>query len=272
MRSVAMSWNARSSSAWSVERRGDPWALLRRAGDRRLERAVALSRSAAVFGPMPGRAGQAVGRVAAQRDEVRDERRLDPVALLDLAGSICSKPLSPDFRKSTLHPLGGALVHVAVAGDDQSLAAGLRLDGGERSEQVVGLEVASAVSRTPAEAGEELGCLVELPGRAPRAPRVDRRDRPGTARHGSRPPRRRSRRRSRAGGGRRRSAAAAFVAPSSAFTGWPSAPLIESGSAKNERYRTNGASTASSGAGTRRRVDRLARAWSTGRVERTGFG
>ena len=37
--------------------------------------------------------------------------------------------------------------------------------------------------------------------------------------------------------------------PSSAFAGRPSASLIESGSAKNARYISEGASTASSGSG-----------------------
>ena len=43
-----------------------------------------------------------------------------------------------------------------------------------------------------------------------------------------------------------------LTAPSSAFTERPSSPRIESGSAKNERYSTYGASTAISGPGIRR--------------------
>ena len=59
--------------------------------------------------------------------------------------------------------LADALVHVAVAGHDQRLAAGGDLDLGERAEQVVGLEAGRGLLR-PAEAGEELGRLLELPG------------------------------------------------------------------------------------------------------------
>src|ERR1700760_1484647 len=45
-----------------------------------------------------------------------------------------------------------------------------------------------------------------------------------------------------------------LTAPSSALTGCPSPSVIESGSAKNERYRTNGPSIASRGPGMRVRT------------------
>src|SRR6202042_1402367 len=41
-----------------------------------------------------------------------------------------------------------------------------------------------------------------------------------------------------------------LTAPSSALTAWPSPSVIESGSAKKERYRTNGPSMVSRGPGT----------------------
>src|SRR5580692_6130754 len=42
----------------------------------------------------------------------------------------------------------------------------------------------------------------------------------------------------------------ALTVPSSAFTGWPSAPTIDLGSAKNDRYSSHGTSAISSEAGT----------------------
>ena len=70
-------WRCREGAqlvgADSRQRRGDPRALAGRAGDRRLERAVAPEQLGRGLGPDSGRSREAVGGVAAQRDEVRHE-------------------------------------------------------------------------------------------------------------------------------------------------------------------------------------------------------
>ena len=74
-RSVAMSLNARSSSACSSRAPADRRALADRARDHRLEAAVAAQQVGRRLLADPLRPGQAVGRVAAQRDEVRHDPR-----------------------------------------------------------------------------------------------------------------------------------------------------------------------------------------------------
>ena len=82
--SVAISRNARSSSARSVSAariRGRSCAAPSIAAS---SEPCFCSSSAAVFGPIPGAPGQAVGGIAAQSDEVGHELGPDPVAPLDL--------------------------------------------------------------------------------------------------------------------------------------------------------------------------------------------
>jgi hypothetical protein len=90
--------------------------------------------------PDPLRARQPVRRVAAQRDEVRHDRRRDPVALFDLGGAHLVGPLLARALEQDRDPVAGALEHVAVAGEDLRRAAGgdLRLRVGVH--QVVRLE------------------------------------------------------------------------------------------------------------------------------------
>ena len=77
------------------------------------------SSSAAVFSPIPLRARDPVGRVAAQRDEVghRAPARCRSACALS-RGSITSGP-SCRPRQSTATPLADALEHVAVAGEQE---------------------------------------------------------------------------------------------------------------------------------------------------------
>ena len=103
--------------------------------------------------PPPAR--QAVGRVAAQRDEVGDELRRHAVAFAHLvrvddvgtSGAAAQIEHGDRVRR--------ALEHVAVAGEDQRLAAGLGLDPRERAEHVVGLHI-DGRQRGPAERVEEV--------------------------------------------------------------------------------------------------------------------
>ena len=112
--------------------------------------------SAAVFSPTPRAPGQPVGGIAAQCDEVGHQRRGHAVAALDLGGV---DELGPAARgQQHLHAVAGALEEVAVAGEDQRLAAGPRLGRGVGAEQVVGLD---AVVRgdLPAERAVEAGAF-----------------------------------------------------------------------------------------------------------------
>ena len=92
-----------------------------------LQRAVLAQQLGRGLRPDALGAGQAVGGIAAQGDEVGDQLGPDPVALAhllrpDLFGAFAAGPHVEDG-----HPVAGALVHVAVAGHQQRLAAGRRL-------------------------------------------------------------------------------------------------------------------------------------------------
>ena len=98
------------------------------------------SRSPAVLAPMPFAPGSPSRRVAAQRDEVRHLRRVDPVDLAHLVGPDLVRPLLARLLQQDRDVVVGALEHVAVGGEDQRLAAVLGLQRGERAHQVVGLQ------------------------------------------------------------------------------------------------------------------------------------
>ena len=124
-RSVAMSLNERSSSACSISAR-------RTDGFSRIAPRITCSRSplrcrrsAAVLAPMPLAPGQPVGRVAAQRDEVR--HLLGPDRRSARAPRPAPSRRGPPARalQQHVHVLGRALEHVAVAGEDQRRAARL---------------------------------------------------------------------------------------------------------------------------------------------------
>ena len=149
VRSVAMSRNARSSSADSVSaaatRGFSPEApAMAPSSDPYFDKS-----EAAVLG-RSRRARQPVGRIAPQRDEVGHELRRDAVAALDLGGVDLVKPGDPGLQEHDARPLGDALVHVAVAGHDQRPAAGVGLHAPPATQQVVGLELRQT-TRAPAE-------------------------------------------------------------------------------------------------------------------------
>lgn len=104
----------------------------------------------------PG-AGEPVRRVAPKRDEVGHLLGFDAVApshtvgIHDLGAGL-ARPGGKEHR----HPLAHALEHVPVAGEEQGPAPGLRLEGRQRAEQVVGLEGVVA-DHLPAEGAEEPG-------------------------------------------------------------------------------------------------------------------
>ena len=162
MRSVAMSRNVRSSSACSISALRTDGRLADRAEDHVLEVALAAQQVGGGLGADALRARQPVRRVAAQRDEVRHLRGVDPVDLAHLVGADLVRALLARLLQQDRDVVVGALEHVAVRGEDQRLAAGLGLQRGEGAHQVVGLQRLVAQHR-PAER------LVERAARAPTA-------------------------------------------------------------------------------------------------------
>src|ERR1700710_200294 len=161
-RSIAMSLKASRSSRPSISaarRFGRP--LADRAVEDRLERAVLAEQFGGFLRPDALGPRQAVGRVAAQGDEVWDQLGADAVALTDLVRPDLFRPFAARADVEHGHPVAGALVHVAVAGQQQGLAAGRRLALGIGAEQVVGLEV-GAGGDGPAEGLEEVAGGGEL--------------------------------------------------------------------------------------------------------------
>ena len=135
-----MSLNARSSSACSSSARRTAGRSRIAPGDRGLEAAVAAQQVRRRLLADALRAGQPVGRVAAQRDEVRHDRRRDPVALLDLLGAHLVGSLLARALEQDRDPVARALEHVAVAGEDLRAPAGRHLRLRVGVHQVVGLE------------------------------------------------------------------------------------------------------------------------------------
>ena len=141
-RSVAMSWNVRSRSGSAVSAprvRGVISLRGGRRGEHALEVAEARQQVGGALRADALRAREAVRRVAAQRDEVRHLLGLDRrSARAPRPGR--SRPGRPSRGNRTCTRVGDALEHVAVAGEEQRLAAGRRLAARQRAEQVVGLE------------------------------------------------------------------------------------------------------------------------------------
>ena len=135
--------------------------LAHRALDRGLERAVALEQLRRGLLADALGAGDPVGGVAAQGDEVGHLGGVDPVAPAHLAGvdGLGAAAARADVEHG--HAVAGALVHVAVAGHHERAAAGVRLARGVGAEQVVGLERVG-LGHDPAEALEEPPRVGEL--------------------------------------------------------------------------------------------------------------
>ena len=127
VRSVAMSLNERSSSACSISARRTAGFSRHGAEDHVLEVALAPSSSAAVFAPIALGARQAVGRVAAQRDEVRHLLGVDAVHPRTAVGVHLVRPLLARALEQDGDGVAHALEHVAVAGEHQRVPAGLGL-------------------------------------------------------------------------------------------------------------------------------------------------
>ena len=106
-------------------------------------------------------AREPVGRVSAEGDEVGDELGADPIAAGNLGRVDLLKATGALREDEDADLPGGALVHVAVAGEDQAPTAACLLSLPQRAEQVVGLEL-GVVGGAPAEGLKQRRCLLEL--------------------------------------------------------------------------------------------------------------
>ena len=228
-----------------------------------LERTVAAQQLGGRLRADAGRARQPVGGVAAQGDEVRDERRRRrrsaraPVRARSARDGRPSASRRPIRARRRRHTGRG---RPSAAGPRRRAAASARA-----SENITSSASSVSVAATrPAEAGEQRGCALPLVGQLRRhriavgvVGRVEldavvgllgahAGDDAPAGRGGPAP----------AGGST--SASSALTVPSSALTGRPSPSVIDFGSAKKERYSSQGVSAISSGPGTRPSLRRRA--------------
>ena len=109
-------------------------------GDDLVEAAVLDDEGGGLLGADAGHAGDVVGRVALEAVEVGDELGRDAVVeVVDALGRHDLHVGDALLGGDDLHVLGGELVHVAVAGEEEHLKAGLLAAAGERAEDVVTL-------------------------------------------------------------------------------------------------------------------------------------
>ena len=87
----------------------------------------------------PGDAGDVVGGIALEPDEVGDHVRPDPVALDDPLGRVDDDVLHPARGHHDADVVGGELERVAVGRDHADLVPGILRHAGERADDVVGL-------------------------------------------------------------------------------------------------------------------------------------
>ena len=120
-----------------------------------LEVALAPQQLARRLRTDPLGARQAVGGVAAQRDEVRHLLRTDAVHPPHRLGVHLVRPLLARALEQDGDGVVHALEHVAVAGEYQRVAAGLGLGDGQRVQEVVRLEIL-VVRHGPAERAVEV--------------------------------------------------------------------------------------------------------------------
>ena len=104
-----------------------------------VERAVLRDQLTRRLVPDPRNAGDVVGRVALEPDEVGDLVRPDPVARLDPLRRVDVDVRDPARRHHQADVVADELEGVAVGGDDGGLDAGLVGARGERGDHVVGL-------------------------------------------------------------------------------------------------------------------------------------
>ena len=248
-----------------IRGRSRSWASRCTARQRALQRAVAPQQLGGRLRADPRRAGQAVGGVAAQRDEVGHLLRLDAVALAHLPPARSPAACRPCAARGSPRARPTA-EQVAVAGQQQRAPARLaprrartrtsrRPPRAPRSSLTVQPRLASS-------AGARSHCppAPAASGRGGRGRGVQLHAVGGLlgARGTPRP---------RAAGALRSPTSSALTVPSSAFTGLPSPSTIDFGSAKYERYSSHGTSAISSGAGIGAQ-ERRARAHGSGVVAR----
>ena len=105
-----------------------------------VQAAVLVDERAGLLGTDARHAGDVVGAVALETVEVRHERRGD--AMVEVFHALGRHDLNIGealLGAHDLHVLGGKLVHVAVAGDEQHVAAGFLARAGHGTEDVVTL-------------------------------------------------------------------------------------------------------------------------------------
>src|SRR3954471_19009881 len=134
--------------------------------DRALERPVLVQQLARGLRAGALGARPPVRRIPAQGDEVGHLFRPDAVTLAHLRFvDLLRPPPLARLDEQHLHAVPDALVHVAVTGEDERLAAGVDLGLGVGAEQVVGLDGLVAGDR-PAEHLVEVVRAIPLPDEA----------------------------------------------------------------------------------------------------------
>ncbi len=137
-------------------------ALLRvRCSEHVLERPVVAQQLGCRLRADAGRAGDPVGGVAAQRDQVGHERRFDAVALANLRRSkLAGAAALAQLEHGDL--LADRAIQVAIACHQQRAPAGGLLGARVGEHHVVGLERVAA-GDMPAEACQQRRCTLPLP-------------------------------------------------------------------------------------------------------------
>ena len=189
------------------------------------------SRSAAVFSPIPSAAGQPVGGVAAQRDEVGHELGRHAVALAHLVGvdHVGAAGAAAQVEHRDRRPTRTGTCRGRRSGSASRRRPRSRSARASRARR-------RARRRRPPAWSTRTRRRSRAPAANWRVERVGERLAVGvvglrTARSGRRPPPRRSTARRRAPAGARARAGSGWSCPSSALTGRPSPSVIESGSA-----------------------------------------
>ncbi len=95
----------------------------------------------------PGHARDVVRRIAAERLEVDQLRRLEAVALADLLGAVDERVRDAAARHQRIHRFGDQLEAVQIARDDGDRVAALLGDAREGADHVIRLEAFDAVDR-----------------------------------------------------------------------------------------------------------------------------
>ena len=127
----------------------------------RLHRSEVLHELGRGLVPHPRHARDVVGRVATQRLEVDQLRRLEAVALPDLVGAVYERVGDAAPGDERLHRVGDELEAVQIARHDRDRVPSFLRDPRERADEVVGLEAGHAVDGDR-ESGENVAHLLDL--------------------------------------------------------------------------------------------------------------